>query len=76
MIMIGSNSVVKVLIRYSSSRLKYSAATVELLVERSGLFADLEHLTGGTGEQLGLDQRLREPAPSSICWRAISSCSR
>ena len=45
---------------------------LELLVERSGLLADLEHLLGGAGEQLGLDQAAgRSRAPSSICWRAI-----
>ncbi len=33
---------------------------LELLVERTGLFADLEHLPGSAGEQLGLDQRLGE----------------
>ncbi len=32
----------------------------QLLVERAGLLADLEHLLGGAGEQLGVDERLGE----------------
>ena len=37
-------------------------ATLELLVERAGLLADLEHLLGGAGEQLGVGERLGEAA--------------
>ena len=44
------------------------AGDLELLVERSGLLADLEHLLRGAGEQPG--RRASgwvKPAPSSIC---------
>ena len=38
------------------------AGHLELLVERAGLLADLEHLLRRAGEQLGGGQRLGEPA--------------